>query len=418
MNYIKRPYYGWYIVVSATIIVLLSNGMRMGIGPFISPVMDDLGLSRTKLSIIVAIGMVVYGIGMPIAGLLLKTLSTRFMMLTGLTIICLSILWTVNARGLVSFFLSFGIFLSLGLSFLSNVALSPIISKWFVRQRGKALFYLATGGMAGIAVMTPLETWLIQLVGWQDTLLIFAVVFILITVPSAIFIMRENVPDGADMIGTVGNLVVQEPPDINVGDAVKTTAYWKIVLGLFACGFGMNLLGSHGVPMLMDHHFEPMIASFGVGLIGIVAMFSTFILGNIADRFPRKNILFLVYLVRGLGFLGLVLAATNWQLFIVAFSGGLVWSGSVAMSTAILSDLYGTRLLGILNGWAYFGHQIGAALGSFLGGWFYDAFGTHFYSFSIAAALAIIASLTSITLPNHISFDKQIKLGEQHTLVK
>ncbi|MFJ8268490.1 MFS transporter [Peribacillus asahii] len=417
MDNSKRPYYGWYIVISATVIVLLSNGMRMGIGPFIEPFMNDLDLSRTELSFIVALGMIVYGIGMPIAGFLLKTLSTRFMILTGLTIVCLSIVWTINAKGFVSFLLSFGVFLSLGLSFLSNVALSPIISKWFVRQRGKALFYLATGGMAGIAVMTPLETWLIQLVGWQYTLLIFAVVFICITVPSAIFIMREDVPEGADMIGTVGHLEKREPPDINVRDATKTNAYWKIVLGLFACGFGMNLLGSHGVPMLMDHHFEPMVASLGVGMIGIVAMFSTVALGHIADRFPRKNILFLVYFVRGLGFLGLVLAATNWQLFIVAFSGGLVWSGSVAMSTAILSDLYGTRLLGILNGWAYFGHQIGAALGSFLGGSLYDTFGTHFYSFSTAAALAIIASLTSLTLPKHISFHKQIKLDEQRTLV-
>ncbi|WP_394233964.1 MFS transporter [Niallia oryzisoli] len=412
----KRPYYGWYIVLSATMIVLLSNGMRMGIGPFIEPVMDDLNLSRTELSIIIAIGMIVYGIGMPIAGLLLKTFSTRFMILTGLTIICLSIVWTVNAKGLISFLLSFGVFLSLGLSFLSNVALSPIISKWFVRQRGKALFYLATGGMAGIAVMTPLETWLIQLVGWQDTLLQFAVLFILISVPSAIFIMKENVPDGADMIGNVGNPEKQEPPGIHVKDAIKTNAYWKIVLGLFACGFGMNLLGSHGVPMLIDHQFEPMVASFGVGLIGVVAMFSTFALGHIADRFPRKKLLFLVYLVRGLGFLGLVLAATNWQLFMVAFSGGLVWAGSVAMSTAILSDLFGTRLLGILNGWAYFAHQIGAALGSLLGGWLYEALGTHFYSFSTAAALAIIASLTSLTLPSHLSFNKQMNLDERHSI--
>ena len=117
MNNNKHPYYGWYIVISATIIVLLSNGMRMGIGPFIEPVMDDLNLSRTELSIIVAIGMIVYGIGMPIAGLLLKTLSTRFMILTGLTISCLSILWTVNAKGLVSFSFLLVFFYRLGFPF-------------------------------------------------------------------------------------------------------------------------------------------------------------------------------------------------------------------------------------------------------------------------------------------------------------
>lgn len=418
MNNRRRPYYGWYIVLSATVIVLLSMGLRMGIGPFVEPVMADLDLSRTELSLIVAIGMIVYGIGMPIAGLLLNTRSTRFTILTGLMVVCLSIVWAVNAKGFISFLLSFGVFLSLGLSFLSNISLSPIISKWFVKQRGKALFYLATGGMAGIAIMTPLETWLIQLVGWQYTLLIFAGIFICIITPSAIFIMREDVPEGADNAGAVGNLEKKEPANISLRDAVKTNAYWKIILGLFACGFGMNLLGSHGVPMLVDHCFDPLIASFGVGMIGIVAMFSTVVLGQLADRFPRKNILFLVYFVRGLGLIGLVLAATKWQLFLVAFSGGLVWSGSIAMSTAILSDLYGTRILGILNGWGYFvGHQVGAALGSFLGGWLYDTFGTHFYSFTAAGVLSIIASLASITLPQHISFHK-IKIGEQQNLVK
>ncbi|AZV41695.1 hypothetical protein BAOM_1084 [Peribacillus asahii] len=171
--------------------------------------------------------------------------------------------------------------------------------------------------------------------------------------------------------------------------------------------------------MLMDHHYEPMVASFGVGMIGIVAIFSSLFLAQLADRFPRKNILFLVYFVRGLGFLGLVLAATNWQLFFVAITGGLVWAGSIAMSTAILSDLYGVRLLGILNGWAFFiGHQIGAALGSFLGGWGYEVFGTHLFSFGIAGLLGIIASFASITLPQHLSFPKQLELDKQRALTK
>ncbi|AZV41696.1 hypothetical protein BAOM_1085 [Peribacillus asahii] len=210
MDNSTRPYYGWYIVLSASVIVLLTMGMRMGIGPFMEPVMVDLGLSRTTLSIIVAIGMIVYGIGMPLAGMLLKTFSTRFVMLTGLTVVCLSIVWTVNSTGSVSFLLSFGVFLSLGLAFLSNISLSPIVSKWFVRQRGKALFYLTTGGMAGIAIMTPVETWLIHLVGWQQTLLILGGVFICIVLPSAIFIMREDVPKEADGAGAAGNKGRQE----------------------------------------------------------------------------------------------------------------------------------------------------------------------------------------------------------------
>lgn len=409
-------YYGWYIVASASVIVLLTMGLRMGIGPFVNPMMQDLALSRTEFSLIVAIGMIVYGLGMPLAGSLLKRYSTRLVLLTGLLTVCVSILWTISSKGLVSFLLSFGIFLSLGLAFLSNISLAPIISKWFVQQRGRALFYLSTGGMAGIAVMTPVETLLIQLVGWQTTLLIFAGLFICVVFPSAIFVMREEVPEGAD-----GGRAVQKSkfrqnsqPEITWKDAVRTRAYWQIVFGLFACGFGMNLMGSHAVPMLMDHDFQPMTASFGVGMIGVTAIFSTLFLGSIADRYPRKNILLWVYLVRGLGLFGLVYVASPWQLYFVAITGGLVWAGSIALSSAILGDLYGIRLLGLLNGWAFFGHQIGGAIGSFIGGWGYDKFETHILAFGIAAFLAVFASLVSYRLPEkiHISKDSNINKGK------
>ena len=413
-----RPYYGWYIVASASMIVLLTMGLRMGIGPFITPIMLDLALSRTEFSLIIAIGMIVYGLGMPFAGFLLRRFSTRFVLLTGLITVCASIVWTINSDGLVSFLLSFGILLSLGLAFLSNITLAPIISKWFVQQRGRVLFYLSTGGMAGMAVMTPIETLLIQMVGWQQTLLIFAGMFICIVLPSAIFVMREDVPEGADNATVRGGKIRQDiQPDITWKEAVRTRAYWQIVIGMFACGFGMNLMGSHGVPMLMDHHFEPMTASYGFGMIGVVAIFSTLFLGSIADRYPRKNILFWVYFVRGIGILGLVFVATPWQLYFVAATGGLVWAGSIAMTSAILSDLYGVRLLAILNGWAFFGHQIGGAFGSFIGGWGYETFGTHVVAFGLAAFISIIASVASYYLPKTITFPKVIEISHGRSLL-
>jgi MFS family permease len=408
----EKRYFGWVIVITAAVITLLTVGLRLGIGPFVKPIMQDLAISRTELSIIVAISMIGYGVGMPIAGMLLKRFSTRFVLLVGVFLICGSIVWTVAANGMLSFLFSFGIVLSIGLSFTSPVAMTPIISRWFIRQRGKALFYLSTGSMAGIAVVTPLETILIQTMGWRYTLLTFAGLFICIVIPAAIFIMREEVPEGADQVVGGGSASVAgnqaKQPDtqaeITWRDAMKTRAYWQIIIGFFACGFSMNLLGSHAVPMLMDHHFEPMTASFGVGLIGIVAIFSTLLLGSIADRYPRKNILFWIYFIRGLGFLGLVLAAKPWQLYFVAATGGLVWAGSAAMTSAILGDLFGVRLLGGLYGWAYFGHQIGGAFGSFLGGWGYETFGTHIFAFGLTTLLLFIAGWVSYRLPAQINF--------------
>ena len=119
------------------------------------------------------------------------TRGTRFVLLTGAAIVVAS---CVNARGPVEFLLAFGVALSVGLGFTSPVALTPVISRWFTRQRGMALFFLSTGSMAGIALMTPLLTHAIAAVGWRETMLGFAALFALVTVPSALFVMRDRRP--------------------------------------------------------------------------------------------------------------------------------------------------------------------------------------------------------------------------------
>src|SRR3546814_19047048 len=86
----------------------------------------------------------------------------------------------------------------------------------------------------------------------------------------------------------------------------------------------MNLLGIHGVPMLMDHGFDAMTGSFGIGLIGFAAIFSTLVLGRMSDIIPRKNILTAIYLIRGLGFFALVMVGPPWALYAPATIGNIV----------------------------------------------------------------------------------------------
>jgi MFS family permease len=402
-------YFGWYIVMVSMIMTMLTVGLRLGIGPFVLPMKEDLNVTRTFISMIISVGMIMYGVGMPIAGYLCGKYSTKFVLLLGLIIIELSVLGTVLTNNVWIFFFMYGVCLSLGLAFTSPVAVTPIISRWFVRQRGKALFFLSTGSMAGIAIFNPLATFMIDYNGWRSTLFIFAFIFIIIIVPAAILIFKEHVPEGADLKEDSLNIMNSNqtlPQKFNLQDAIRSKAYWQIVAGLFACGFSMNLLGSHAIPMLIDHHFEATNASFGVGLIGLVAIFSTLVLASIADRFAKRKLLFLIYFVRGLGFLGLVFSQNTWQLYLVAVLGGLVWSGSVAMSSAILGELFGVKLLGVLYGWAYLGHQIGGAISSFLGGWGYEAFGTHVFSFGLASFTLIMASFISYLIPDKLKMQK------------
>ena len=173
-----RPwYFGWNIVAAATLLTTLTVGMRLGIGPFFLPMARDLGFSRSLLATIIGIGMLCYGLAMPLAGYLVGRIGTRFVLLLGTAIVFVSVVWTVTARTPLAFLFAFGVLMSVGLGFTSPVALTPVISRWFTRQRGMALFFLSTGSMAGMALLTPVLTLLIGWLGWQSTLVAFAIAF-------------------------------------------------------------------------------------------------------------------------------------------------------------------------------------------------------------------------------------------------
>lgn len=397
-------YYGWNIVAGATILTLLTVGMRLGIGPFFLPMVQDLGFSRSLLSTIIAVGMLCYGVAMPLAGYLVGRWNTRAVLLIGVLVVVVASVWTVYASTAWALMMSFGVLLSVGLAFTSPIALTPVIAKWFTRQRGMALFFLSTGSMAGIAIMTPVFTVSIEAIGWQSTLMWFAAFFAVVTVPVAIWVVREDPPVHTDTVSdSIQSADVKSRPDLNQHltfvQAVGTLPFWQICIGLFACGFSMNLLGTHGMPMLMDHGFDPMVSSIGIGLIGVVAIFSTLVLGRLADVLPRKSMLAVIYLVRGIGFFMLLVVGTQWELFLTSSIGGIVWAGSIALSSAILADVYGVKLVGILYGWAYLAHQIGATISSWLGGWGYDTFGTHWVAFGASGVLLVIAAAVSYRLP-------------------
>ncbi|HET8744519.1 MAG TPA: MFS transporter [Ramlibacter sp.] len=399
----SRWYFGWNIVAAAALLTLLSTGMRLGIGPFFLPIAHDLGFSRSLLATIVAIGMACYGLAMPVGGHLIARFGTRSVLLLGAGVVGASVAWAVLTRDPFSFMLAFGVGFSVGLAFVSPVSLTPVISHWFTRRRGMALFFLSTGSMAGMAVMTPVSAWAIESFGWRATLVGFAAVFMGLTLPAALFVIRDTAPEHTDLLpeeAAAQRARSATPPlSLTLREAMRTVPFWKIFFGLFCCGFSMNLLGTHGMPMLMDHGFDAFTSSMGIGLIGIVAIGGTLVLGRLADRVPRRKLLAVIYFIRGLGFFALVLVGTHWELYATATIGGLVWAGSIALSSAILADVYGVRLVGVLYGMAYLGHQLGATISSWLGGWAYEHFGTHWIAFGASGTLLIAAALVSLQLP-------------------
>lgn len=407
----KGWYHGWNIVIAASIISLITTGIRMSIGPFFLPILNDFEMSRTTLSMIVSVGMFTFGIGMPLAGMMESRFGPKVVLFIGVFMNLVATIWMVTTQTILGLFLSFGIFISIGLALASQVTLTPTITRWFVRKRGQALFYLSTGGMAGIAIMNPVSNQLIAMFDWKVTMLMFAIGLVILVIPLIVFVIHTNVPENADQLQedlakeVKKTESVETDKALSLRESLQTSTFWYICIGLFACGFSMNLIGSHGVPMLVDHGFSSVTASNAIGVIGLVAIPGTIIMASFSDKVSKKGLLALIYITRGVGIICLVWVMVTYQLYLVALVAGVAWAGNTALSSAILSNVYGVRLVGVLYGFAFFVHQIGATISTFLGGWAYDKFNTHLVAFLSAGIILFIAGVFSLrVVESHVEF--------------
>ncbi len=174
---------------------------------------------------------------------------------------------------------------------------------------------------------------------------------------------------------------------------MRSTTFWKITFGLFACGFSMNLMGTHCMPMLQDHGFDATTSALGIGLIGLVAIPSTMVLGRIADKVERRKLLSAIYGVRGLGFIGLLVAGSVWQLYRRSCPWA-AWCGRAALHCLLPSwrMVYGVKKVGGAIRLGLSGPSSGCHAQR-LAGWLgYQTHHTHWVAFGAAALLLVLAA--------------------------
>jgi MFS family permease len=182
---------------------------------------------------------------------------------------------------------------------------------------------------------------------------------------------------------------------------MRTLAFWQLAGSFFTCGFSMSLISSHGVPMLTDHGYTPIFASWIVGLLGASSMVFTLGLGAMADRWGARPVLAGVYAGRALIFGGLFLVRDNpLAILAVAILGGITLAGSGSMTSMLTADIYGRYSVGSIFGMIFLVHQTGAALGSSLAGRLFESTGGYGAAFAVACGLLLSAGFVSLRVDN------------------
>jgi predicted MFS family arabinose efflux permease len=261
---------------------------------------------------------------------------------------------------------------------------------------------LASATMTGMSLLVPVVTWLILAVGWRMTYVVIGLFVLVGMLPLCLLVVRDSPesmglhPDGARAAVGGDTAVVARTP---VGTATGTVAFWQLSGSFGTCGFSMSLLSSHGVPMLTDHGYAPLFASWALGVLGGASILFTLLLGPASDRYGPRPVLAAIYAGRAVTFAGFFLIRDNPAATLaVAVFGGLTMAGSMSMTSALTADIYGRFSVGTILGAIFLVHQTGAALGSWLAGALFEATGGYGIAYTIACGLLVGAALLSLRI--------------------
>jgi MFS family permease len=257
---------------------------------------------------VIALSLFLYGVFMPLAGMALDRFSVRFVTSVGAVLLVVSLVLTSMVRNLWEFAAVYGVLVPIGLAGTGPVIAPGVVARWFSKRRGTALSVLGSASMTGMSLLVPGVTWLILTTGWRTTYLLIGLGVLVLMLPLCLLVVRDS-PESMGLAadGAAPKVGVPQAERVRTGEAVRTLAFWQLGGSFFTCGFSMSLLSAHGLPMLTDHGYTPMFASWVLGVLGGSSIGFTVMLGALSDRLGRRPVLASIYAGRVLIFAGFFL---------------------------------------------------------------------------------------------------------------
>jgi predicted MFS family arabinose efflux permease len=153
------------------------------------------------------------------------------------------------------------------------------------------------------------------------------------------------------------------------------------------------------MPMLTDHGYSPMFASWAFAVLGGSSIGLTVVLGAISDRLGRRPVLSAIYFGRIFIFAGFFLIRDNpIAILAVAVLGGITMAGTGSMTSALTADIYGRFSVAPVFGVIFLVHQTGSAIGTWLAGAMFEATGGYGAAFVLACCFMLCASIVALNI--------------------
>lgn len=396
----NKLYYGWVVVAVTAIALILAAGVRSAPGVFVLPIQEDFpSWKRAAISLAISIGLVMYGFGGPLSGWLMNKFGPRRIVFAGLLITALSMALSARIQQLWQLDVLFGFLSGVGTGIVGSVLGATVANRWFLKRRGLIVGIFGAATSAGQLIFYPLLQYMVDAMNWRTTSVWIAVATAVLAIP--IVLLMRNSPDdiGEKPYGADDNYVPsKQTTDANImAKATRSLDFWLLTITFFVCGATSNgLIGVHFIAHAVEHGFAKDIAASTLAFMGVFNFVGTIASGWLTDRYNPRFLLAIYYTFRGVSLLFLPFVHDYLGLTAFAILFGLDYIATVPPTVALAADTFGRRNVGVVYGWIFCAHQIGAASASWFGGLIHDTYGSYNVAFIVGGGVAIAGGILAL----------------------
>ena len=401
-------YYGWVVFAVTFLIYAFMYGLRYSIGVFFTPIQQEFGWTTATTASAVTIFFWVYALAAPIVGGLAARIGVRKTVFLGGLLLGGGGALVSQVQELWQLYLFWGVVAAFGSAALYVIP-TMVLSRFFLRKRGRAVGWASVGVSVGQAILVPLVGVAIQTYGWRAAILGLGSVVVAVTSVVGYLFLREDPEsmglhvDGVEPATPLepSEPVTVEPEEYQEPRVTLTTSTFRlIVLSYFFAVGGIISILTFVVPHMIRMGLNPIQASGAFGVIGAMSAAGSFLFGFASDRLGRKTTILVTTIGIAVSFFtASVLPSDLTLLYAWAVLYGLTYGGCPEQYAALISDYYGNRHATTLFGFLTLGGGIGGGLFPLIGGWLVDLTGGYFWTLILLGCSMCAATLMILAAP-------------------
>jgi MFS family permease len=382
-------------LLAACSVILVSMGLRQTFGLFFNAFEQDLNCTRTEFGLAIGIQMLFWGFFAPLFGMVADKFGGNKAVFIGFIIFGLGIYMLYSGPNTGIYFqISLGVLVGTALGATAmSVPVSEVGKHFPDKSRSMATGIVTAAASIGYFISPLFTKYSLGSVGWENTLKYF-MYFILFGLISSIFLFPKK-DNNSEMLDSAKNQAFGPA----LREAFSHKGYILLLLGFFVCGFQITLVGTHIPGYMQDRGLGGWSATIILALIGLFNIVGTLGVGYLGTKYSKKNLLSILYFLRAIIIcIFIFLPPSIYTSIFFGITFGMLWLSTVPPTNSIVAQIFGTKFLSTLFGIVFLSHQFGAFAGSFLGGYFYDVYGSYDYAWYIAIALSLFATLVHLPI--------------------